>query len=323
MSPQGLLGNLEDEGAAAAIKKMKHSAHNVARLVEMLVDPTTEVRALVEQWAQGFASSKSKRKRLDYGNVNEEVLSDLMKHFNDPANDYRRGAMCPEAGVLDSEVTLVDPSKFNPYPAGQEHNMRDTLGQLRSLMTVAYTRYNKSGENGDKPFRDFVRDAQAAAKSANIPDLGLMYAFGRLYSLPSLNFVVRIVPNDMAREHGLPLLPGSALSSSGKRRGGAHGGGDSESEVEALDNGAMNKLLRRFTETADDDDDPADLSAALSAQRGVKLATLRGIRDDLEKRLQHEQSKAPSDEQAICGLRARLAKCSAKISVLEDEELDM
>lgn len=164
----------------------------------MLDDPAAQ--STWSTWAVGHSGdSASVRKQLDAGNMAEAQLRALMDHYNDENNVFTCPSIDPMSGVTSDEINDVDPNKFTKI--SELHAFRDFLGGVRSVVTIMFTKYTASGQNGDKPARDFLDKIIKTAK--NMTATGLLFAHNCLYSSASLHFFVRTLPADVRRTLGL------------------------------------------------------------------------------------------------------------------------
>ena len=179
------------------------SIHESARLIEVMSDPES-VSLLLDY------EHIPDRAELDVGIA--DIWADdgwVVVRFNQvrpPDLDYQ--------GQTNGSAALanVDP-RIHPHLRSGEY-LKGRWSSLKTAFTTAHTNWTASGQNDPDCFWDFVNGR-----------LDLLYMFYAIQHQPALEaFVLRTVPDDFARDEGLPQLerkhvkPADAMDHSRSRK---------------------------------------------------------------------------------------------------------
>jgi hypothetical protein len=243
-----LLASLPAIAGAPVVRGIKNTSNMNARFAAMLVDPAAS--KLWQDWAQGHAGDKqSLRKQIDAGNITEKILQELMGYYNNPENEFPDPVIDECAGVSTDEIADVDPNNFTPFT--EISAFRDSIAAVRSAVTLLYTRYTASGQNGETPASSFVDPVLKTAKM--VTAAGLLYAHNVLFSSPSLNIFLRTLPAHVGRTLGFGGPP-AEQGGPPQKRGRRHSGGSSLSDVSNDSSGGSSGghgALTRLADTMD------------------------------------------------------------------------
>jgi len=114
-------------------------------------------------------------------------------------------------GIDRLDIQNVDPNTFAPLDCAL---LKRHWGLLRSKITTLHVKVTKSGENGDRPARDFVDGAlfdrgEPSRKSVQgLTPKAILYALLVFWDSPSLEVALRCVPSNCKRDSFQVIPPG-------------------------------------------------------------------------------------------------------------------
>ena len=183
-SGAGATSALADSPAVAAGRGPAFSSSDMARLAHVVTDPH-----LFDIEAVRFDSQPLSRAEL------EKLRDGLWDGVLAPAfnnSDCKPAQATPMDGVLESDLHGFDPSRITSTREASE--LDNLYCALRSDYNKAYSNYTRSGQMEGAIVKDYVNG-----------DYPLLYLHCLLFDNPSVDFVLRSLPQAAQAEVGLPV----------------------------------------------------------------------------------------------------------------------
>jgi len=172
---------LVDSPAVAAGRGPAFSSNDMARLAHVVTDPRLFD---IEADSQPLSRAELEKRR---DGLWDGVLAPAVNN-----SDCKPAQATPVDGVLESDLRGFDPTRIT---STREASELDTLYcALRSDYNRAYSNFTRSGQMEGAIVKDYVNG-----------DHPLLYLHGLLFENPSVDFVLRSLPQAAQAEVGMPV----------------------------------------------------------------------------------------------------------------------